>query len=367
MIVEVDQLIREKNLSGNESWWEKLLGQFQQLVTDILVDVQSFRSRVPEFTDLIFAELSKPGSKTNIKNFLHEKLRDFAENSFNRTDYSQLNAIIGKHGCGDLENCRIQLTQEIDKQNILAAQKAIWVLVLAVGIFGLGMIRKSQPNPKLVLALGLTCVTLLWGGISTPMIVIDAKMSQLAFQLLGESVVFENQVLYFQSKSITDVVTILTSTGKADMILVGVLVSVFSIAFPIAKILASLFYYYDVGGLRYNPVIQFFALKSSKWSMADVMVAALFMAYIGFSGLISSQLEHLTQASQHVKVLATDGTSLQAGFFLFLGFCLASMVLSGLLEKMVEPLGFEYGGKHRSETDTSLVKSAEKSHRVQLS
>lgn len=67
------------------------------------------------------------------------------------------------------------------------------------------------------------------------------------------------------------------------------------------------------------------------------MVVALFMAYIGFSGLISSQLSHLNQASQYVDVLTTDGTRLQVGFFLFLGFCLASLLVSGVLDKGVAP------------------------------
>jgi hypothetical protein len=70
--------------------------------------------------------------------------------------------------------------------------------------------------------------------------------------------------------------------------------------------------------------------------MADVMVVALFMAYIGFNGLISSQLSHLSGASQHVDVLTTNGTNLQVGFFLFLSFCLGSLYLSGVLDNQRE-------------------------------
>jgi uncharacterized paraquat-inducible protein A len=30
--------------------------------------------------------------------------------------------------------------------------------------------------------------------------------------------------------------------------------------------------------------------KTGKWSMADVIVVAIFMAYIGFSGIVGEQL-----------------------------------------------------------------------------
>jgi hypothetical protein len=69
--------------------------------------------------------------------------------------------------------------------------------------------------------------------------------------------------------------------------------------------------------------------------MADVLVVAILMAYIGFSGLISSQLATMVEAGRGIDLLTTDGTSLQLGFFLFLAFVIASLVLSSLLEARV--------------------------------
>ena len=65
--------------------------------------------------------------------------------------------------------------------------------------------------------------------------------------------------------------------------------------------------------------------------MADVLVIAIFMAYIGFSGLVGSQLGDLRHASTAVDVLTTNGTILAPGFYLFLGFVLASLWLSSIL------------------------------------
>jgi hypothetical protein len=68
--------------------------------------------------------------------------------------------------------------------------------------------------------------------------------------------------------------------------------------------------------------------------MADVMVIAIFMAYIGFNGMIGSQLDLITRgaASAGVDVLTTNGTSLQPGFFMFLAFCVFSLVVSTIME-----------------------------------
>ncbi|MDP1614255.1 MAG: paraquat-inducible protein A [Methylococcales bacterium] len=335
MIVQVDQIIQEKNRANDNTFLGWLTGRLKQFTTDLLIDIQGFRNQVPEFTDLLFEELNRPGSKTNIKHFLHEKLSEFAQNTFNPTDLSRYHAVLEKHGCADGAGCQIVLARNLENQNAQIAQQASGVLILFIFVFAVIMMRNHQPSREQILVLGLSCVVLLLGGILTPMIEIEARITELKFQLLGEAMIFENQVLYFQSKSITDVVSILTATGEVGMVLVGVLVSLFSIAFPIAKLLSSIFYYVDIGGLRYNLVIHFFALKSSKWAMADVMVVALFMAYIGFSGLIDSQLAHLQQASRYIEVMTTDGTSLQAGFFLFLGFCIASLILSSVLEKTV--------------------------------
>ena len=70
--------------------------------------------------------------------------------------------------------------------------------------------------------------------------------------------------------------------------------------------------------------------------MADVFVVAMFMAYIGFNGLITSQLSEFAEASKgNVDILTTNGTSLQIGFFMFLAFCIASLATSTLIESAI--------------------------------
>ena len=179
----------------------------------------------------------------------------------------------------------------------------------------------------------LSLVVLLAAGVTTPMIDMEAKISQMSFVLAGYPIHFENQVLYFQSKSILDVFWIMITHKDLQMKVVGVLVITFSIFFPLLKIASSLVYYYNYRQARENPVVRFFVLKSGKWSMADVLVVAIFMAYIGFNGIITSQFGQLSSVSQELVILTTNGTSLQPGYYLFLTYTLLALFLSGFLSR----------------------------------
>jgi len=201
-------------------------------------------------------------------------------------------------------------------------------MALVALVFLINLLTRKKINMVQASLLIIASFCLLLGGITTPMIDLEAKIDQLMLQLMGEKITFLNNIIFFQSKSITDVVRILFEEGTLPMIFVGVLVFTFSIIFPSLKLISSLFYSYRIGRLRENRLIQFFVIKSGKWSMADVMVVAIFMAFVGFDGIISNQLDQLRQASPQVEVFTTNGTKLLSGFYLFLLFCVSSLILS---------------------------------------
>jgi hypothetical protein len=207
---------------------------------------------------------------------------------------------------------------------ILAGVLLIFLLNTLAG----GMPGRFQ-SPLLILA----SLCLLVGGITTPMIDLEARIDMLQFRLIGELVVFRDNIIYFQSKSITDIVQILIREGSFDMIFVGILIFTFSIIFPISKLLSSYLYSLHIDRVNQNPVIRFFVIKSGKWSMADVMVVAIFMAYIGFNGIVGSQLEGLRESSGSVEIFTTNGTKLLGGFYLFLSFCISSLALSEIFTR----------------------------------
>lgn len=347
LLNQVEQYLRRRNQQAGSSWLDQLRGAIQQGLQDLLVDFDVLRRKVPEYADLVVDELSKPEARREIQAQLATFLKQAADASFAKTDRSRLEALLARHGCTEPQSCTLEIGARIAESSRPILYQVAGLFALVGTLFLVCLSPRSQggaePPPvgrlrmdryQLALLTGATLI-LLAGGILTPMIEIEARITELRLELLGEPVTFTDQVLYFQTKSVFDVVSILARAGGADMILVAVLIVLFSVIFPALKVLATYVYYYDFRGLRHAAPVHFFALRSAKWSMADVLVIAIFMAYIGFSGLVGSQLGTLSRAASAVEVLTTNGTTLAPGFYLFLGFVLASLLLSSLLESRI--------------------------------
>jgi hypothetical protein len=347
LLVQVEQYLRRRNLEAGGSWLDQLKGAVQQGLQDLLIDFDALRRKVPEYADLVVEELSKPEARREIQAQLRTFLQEAANSSFAKTDRTRLESLLLRYGCTQPQDCAAGIAARIAdaSRNLPYRIAALFALVGALFLICLSprsvaAMAPGTPEPPRLDRYQLSLLTaatliLLAGGILTPMIEIEARITELRLLLLGEPVVFTDQVLYFQTKSVFDVVSILMRAGGADMILVAVLIVLFSVIFPALKVLATYVYYYDFRGLRHAAPVHFFALRSAKWSMADVLVIAIFMAYIGFSGLVGSQLGTLSRAAKAVEVLTTNGTTLAPGFYLFLGFVLASLLLSSLLESRI--------------------------------
>lgn len=114
------------------------------------------------------------------------------------------------------------------------------------------------------------------------------------------------------------------------------LVFCFSVAFPFTKLILS-FTSVLRNKLPKSKVLRFFVLKSAKWSMADVLVVAMFMTYLGFNGLVNSQLAQLRDLSSSIHIMTTNRSALELGFYLFTGFVLLGLVISALMERALKP------------------------------
>ena len=210
---------------------------------------------------------------------------------------------------------------------IVLASSAAAFLLLMVGVPAL-----RRPS---VVVLMLFCLVLLAGGVLTPMLEVEAKISRVSMSILGQKVVFENQLLYFQSKSVLEVFQTLITMGRVEMWIVGVLVLMFSVVFPTLKILTLSVCLYDPALLRQNRLVKFLALDSSKWSMADVMALAIFMSFVAFNGVISNTMSGIVDVGVDA-VIPTDSSKILPGYYLFIGFCLASLFLSKKLERGIK-------------------------------
>jgi len=327
LIIEAERAVKERN-TGKRGFLESILGSTKQMITDSIIDFKDLRNRIPEFTDRVMQEVEKPENQVRAKTVLREKLKEFMNEKFQKyTDMHEYNAVIQKYETSTLEECNsildTKLETLVDKMN----QTMITLLTLALVIILLTLMQGILNSIGLLMLAGTT-ITLLVSGIMLPMLDIEAKITQLNFTILDSTVVFENQILFFQSKSISDLVKLLLDSGEARMILVGILLVMFSIIFPTLKLLATYMYYYSKSIIGNNPVIRFFALRSTKWSMADVFVVSIFMAYLGLDGVVNNELKRLEGRADPVNIITTNGTHLEIGFFLFLGFVATSFVLS---------------------------------------
>lgn len=301
-------------------------GFFKKGVASITDIFGEMKDDIPIFAEDIVDFLDDPENKEQIRAYMLKELSGYADDTFSEMDYSVRDNILSIHGYPSGTEAIAGMKQEIEEvdQSISGNRALLFGIIFGTGL--LVMLLKT-PTVAEFSILTIMSLVLLISGLSLPMIDIDARISEMNFTLLGEHINFNDQVLYFKSKSILEIVTLMLSQGKLDVLMVGLLVLLFSVLFPLSKLVCSCIYLY-AAKLRDSKFIRFMVFRTGKWSMADVMVIAIFMAYIGFSGILTEQLSHLGGLAKSVEILTTNQTQLQIGFFLFTAFAVMSLLIS---------------------------------------
>ncbi len=326
LIDRVDKKIRDSNKGTTKGW-------IKQAFINTFVDLKEVKSGIPEYADAIIIEMTKVKTEKHLKDLLQKRVEKYFDKTFESKDLTVLNQILLKTSSPDIETARVKIDAIVSANQKLIYQETWSLIALAVLLFAIaGVSKEVLPRAQYFLLL-LTLVFLLATGVTTPMIDMEAKISEMSFTLLDHPVSFTNQVLYFQSKSILDVFWIMVTHNDIEMKVVGILMVAFSIVFPLLKMISSLVYYYNFRRARDNWWVRFFVLKSGKWSMTDVLIVAIFMAYIGFNGIITSQFGTLNSEGQEVVILTTNGTSLQPGFYIFFTYTILALFLSEFLTR----------------------------------
>ena len=322
-----------------KSFFEKNSGSLKGFLKGSIANITDvygvMRKDIPLITESILDFVKDPENKELAKDFLLTKMDEYSEKTFSEIDYSIYDEILARHHASSKQEAIVIIKSKISKQVLHRTPYSIALFSMVVLLF-IGVSLSRNFTPLEFLLLSLTCTVLLLVGLLLPMINIDARISKMEFQLMGESILFTDQVLYFKSKSILEVVRLMLSNSKPDVFLVGALVFAFSVLFPISKLTASIFYLYSEKA-KQKSWVKFLVFKISKWSMADVMVIAIFMAFIGFSGIISDQLTGLENITSRVEIMTTNASSLQIGFFLFTSFAVLSLLVSHKLKFSPSP------------------------------
>ncbi|HXB35725.1 MAG TPA: paraquat-inducible protein A [Puia sp.] len=337
---EVTQLLNgmiDKGDSAINAPKKSIGGKLQKLAYNTFVRKKRLREMVPGFSSKLTNEMLAPSSKRRLKYLARNKLEDLSQDIYDSTkdaDQKTLDSIYQRYHL-DSDSA----FQKYTDTNLPALQHSTYtytyvILAVVLVVVGLWCLLRNLRHLYVlfyIMSIAIALILLLT-GLTTAMIDIDARINSLSFQLLGETVSFKNQVIFFQSKSILDVVRILLATGKYDSIFVGILILAFSILFPVAKLFSTGISLLSQRKWAKNKIIHYFAFQSGKWSMADVTVVAIFMAYIGFNGILQSQMKYLNNQSDAFTSIATNQTSLQPGYIIFVTFVVFGLTLSQILK-----------------------------------
>jgi hypothetical protein len=302
--------------------------------------IANLRPQVPQFARTVLLELGSKDNKRAIRNYLDGIIAEGAKNTFSPVDMTAYRAILKEHGCADVAACRAKLSGDIAAADLRIEESYMAALGAAALAFLVLLVKSPPLRWYHVLVMLLFCIVLLAGGIFSPMLEVEAKVSRVAMTFFGEPISFDEQVFYYQSKTVLEVFRTLLDIGQPQMWIVAVLLLTFSVIFPVLKIVTLGVCLGHMEWLRKNRILRFFALESSKWSMADVLALAIFMSFVAFNGVISSAMAGMQSPGAQI-VVPTDSSKILGGFYLFVGFVLASLFLSWRLERELRALDFQ--------------------------
>lgn len=320
-----EKSFKENKSEGGLSGLLKSLSSFSGIFDQV-------KKQIPTFTDQIYNHFMSGDNGAMMEGYIVKQLDEYTKDTTLTTDYTAMNNIIKKYE-GTNKTDTITIIETKIKEN--KTNKDVYqYILLSIYVISLLLLILVKNKTKLeFLAFIFYSLLLLFLGVFLPMIAIDARISELNFSFLGETIQFKDQILFYKSKSIMEVVDLMISQNRIDLLFVGGLVFLFSVLFPLSKLISSIFYLFSKK-LQNNKVIRFLVFKTGKWSMADVFVIALFMAYLGFDGLITEQLNQFQTVTKSIGVLTTNNSGLLFGFYAFTSFVLLSLFISQKVKKV---------------------------------
>jgi len=317
-------------------------GRIKKFAVQKFVDIDKIKGQVPGFAKTIMAKVDNSANKDKLGTIALTKFGEIQKSGYIdstiKTSDSITAVLFSKYHVTSHEEFDNKLVGMLGpiRTDTYYCSFAMLSCVVVVLLLWWILRRRVDLHAMLFVMSLLFAFILLAVGLTASMIEVDARIKSLDFVLLGEHVVFKNQVLFFQSKSILDVVRVLIHQHGADSIGVGILILVFSIIFPIMKLSATGIHLLSKKRLAENKIIRYFAFQSGKWSMADVIVIAILMTYIGLNGLLEDQLQRMNVPSGALSIISTNNTALQPGYIIFICFVLYGLILSTIL-KFITP------------------------------
>ena len=333
----VNEVVREFNKPQ-----KSLGGKLKKLAFNSFVDPKELHAEVPGFTNTIMKRINSPRATRTLKNIATTKFEELADQTYDSTAMA-INKVKGetylKYNVNDNATFNKKIESELVNYREITYNYA-YAMLACVGVVVMVWIllrKKVQLHTTLFVMSLFFALALLIVGVTVSIIEVDARLSSLEIFMMGEKIRFENQVLFFQSKSILGIAEVLIKQPKPDSITVGVLIMLFVILLPILRITARGIHMLCRPFLAENKITRYLAFESGKWDMADVMVVGILMTYIGLNGILKSQLQDLNLKNEFLSTTSVNYTSLQPGYIIFVGYVVFAFVLSYLLKKVTCP------------------------------
>lgn len=323
---------------------KSLGGKLKKLAFNAIVDVDTLQAQVPSFAHTIVMKLTSRTSTQRLKGIVAGKLNQLQQQTYDSTAeaYHTLTThLYHKYQVSNLQQLNKTLDGQVVTVHRISYQYAYALfasVLLALGIWWLLRNQAHLQTMLFIVSLLLAFVLLLI-GVTAPIIEVDARIGTMHFPLLGQQVGFENQVLFFQSKSLIGIIHTLISQPKPDAVVVGWLIGLFVVLLPVLMLIATGLHVSCGARISDNKAIKYLAYEAGKWNMADVMVVGILMTYIGLNGILKSQLSGLNMHGQGLQLVTTNDSYLQPGYLVFVAYVVYETVLRRILKYRAKTIG----------------------------
>ena len=289
--------------------------------------------RIPAIAETLTEEIKR--NEPMLSGYLKQGLNAllFDESAIKIKDLRE--PIYQHYGHTTLEATNKDLSNRVEslEAEINSKIKLVYAIVLGLVILCF-LVYSTIGGATAISMISFGSIILLFLGVTMPMIDIDARLNAFEMSIVGSDITFDEQYLYYQSKSILDVTSTLIKGRGIDLKIVGIMILLFSVVVPFIKLVLSSIFLYS-NKVRNNKLVKGIIYHLGKWSMADVFVVAMFMAYIGFYGIITAQLGEIGRNQTGYAVETLNYSRLSPGALFFTTYCILS-IITGILIKRWE-------------------------------
>jgi len=328
-----------KELADINKPQKSLVGRIKKLAVNKFVDEDQVHALVPIFARTIVNKVTDPVNTERVRDIVASKVNELEAQTYDSTQ-TTANAVAAymyrKYNVADAAQFGREISSRL-ASNVVASYNYLYRMlgcVLAALLLWLLMRKMVHLHATLFFMSLLFDLVLLAVGITSSVIEVDAQLRSFNLVLAGNNLSFNNQDLFFQSKSIVEIIQTLVSQTKPDTVVVGVLMLLFIIILPVVRIIAKGIHILGYKAWAENKAVLYLAFNSAKWDMADVMVVGTLMTYIGLNGILRSELSEIEFHNSYLNTTTGNYTSLQPGYFIFVGYVVFATILAAILNRI---------------------------------